>query len=76
MYVRDDVIQTLAPWSFLVAQNHSHIALLTGVSSNIIVNFQNLDHFSLSGVDHFSLSGVSLGPLAEEGHMVMTHLKS
>lgn len=68
MYVRDGVIQTLAPWSFLVAQNHSHIALLTGASSNTIVNFQNLDHFSLSGV--------SLGPLAEEGHMVMTHLKS
>lgn len=57
-------MQTVAPWSFLVAQNHSHIALLTGASSNIMVKFQNLDHFSLSGV--------SLGPPVEEGHVVMT----
>lgn len=57
-------MQTLAPWSFLVAQNHSHIALLTGASSNIMVKFQNLDYFSLSGV--------SLGPPVEEGHVVMT----
>lgn len=36
-------MQTVAPWSFLVVQNHSHIALLTGASSNIMVKFQNLD---------------------------------